>query len=104
MKITKKDRKYRTVLTLCFVIFFLSLCSKLFLCGLMTVKNGEVQDIIAKRSGLEKEVSRLGYVDSTLSSLAYVEERAAVLGFTDMNARLNSLDPKAPVQVAALSR
>jgi hypothetical protein len=104
MTITKKEKTYKTVLTLCSVIFFLSLFSKFVLCGSMTVKNGELQDIFAKKSELEKEISRLGYIDSTLSSLSYVEEKAVALGFTSMNARLNPLDPKAPVQVAAISR
>jgi hypothetical protein len=104
MKITKREKTYKTILTFCLMIFFLSLGSKLVLCGLVTVKNGELQEIFSRRTELEKEVSRLSYVDSTLSSLSYVEGKAAAMGFINMNARLSPIDPKAPVQVAALSR
>lgn len=59
--------------------------------------------MFTQKSELEKEISRLGFIDTSMSSLSYVEDRAKDLGFVEMKSRLLSLDPKAPVQVAALS-
>jgi len=104
MNKTKKEKIYRLALSLSISLFILSLCTKFVLCGLTTIENGKVQDIFSQKVALEKELSRLSYVDSTLSTISYIEDKAHSLGFTNMDSRLNSLDPKAPIQMAALSR
>lgn len=93
---------YKTVLITSLIIFLLSICVKFSLCGSMNVKNGKLQEMFSQKSELEKEISRLSYIDSSMSSLSYVETKARDLGFMEMEARLLSLDPKAPVQVAAI--
>jgi hypothetical protein len=98
------EKKFKRIVVFSSLLFVLSLCSKLVLCGVTTIENGKVQAIFFKKSALEKEISRLSYIDSTLSSIAYIEDKAKNMGFTNMESRLNSLDPTAPIQVAALSR
>jgi hypothetical protein len=97
-------KNFKRILAFSTLIFVLSLCGKFVLCGATTIENGKVQDIFSKKSALEKEISRLSYIDSTLSSISYVEGKAKSIGFTNMDSRLNALDPTAPIQVAALSR
>jgi len=97
-----RNKIYKIVLMSSLIIFSLSLCAKFSLCGSMNIKNGKLQAMFIQKSELEKEISRLSYVDSSMSSLSYVEDRAKNLGFVEMKSRLLSLDPKAPVQVAAI--
>ena len=104
MKQSQKDKYLKLTMILSGFIFVFSLCSKFVFCGLTTVENNKVQDIFSKKNELEKEISRLSYVDSSLSSISYIEEKARSLGFIPMSTRLVSIDPKAPIQVAALSR
>lgn len=96
------NKIYKSILILSLIIFLLSLCTKFSLSGSMNIKNGKLQEIFMQKSELEKEISRLSYIDSTMSSLSYVEAKAKNLGFVEMKVRLLSLDPKAPVQVAAI--
>jgi len=98
----KNNKIYKTVLVSSLAIFFLSLLVKFYLCGSMNIQNGKLQAMFIQKSELEKEISRLSFIDTSLSSLSYVELRAKSLGFVEMNSRLLSLDPRAPVQVAAI--
>jgi hypothetical protein len=98
----KNNKINKTVLLSSLVIFSLSLLTKFYLCGSMNIQNGRLQEMFTKKNELEKEISRLGFLDSSMSSLSYVEDRAKSLGFVEMKSRLLSLDPKAPIQVAAL--
>ena len=102
MQNNKNDKIYKTILTASILLFAVSITAKFALCGSVSIKNGRLQELFSQRNYLEKEISRLSYIDSTMSSLSYVEEKAVGLGFVEMKARLLSLDPKAPVQVAAL--
>ena len=102
MQNNKNDKIYKTILTVSIILFALSITTKFALCGSVSIKNNKLQELFAQRNDLEKEISRLSYIDSTMSSLSYVEDRAKGLGFVEMKSRLLSLDPKAPVQVAAL--
>ena len=96
------NKIYKTVLVSSLVIFSLSLLAKFYLCGSMNIQNGKLQAMFTQKSELEKEISRLSFVDSSMSSLSYVEDKAKSLRFVEMKSRLLSLDPKAPVQVAAV--
>ena len=98
----KNKKINKTVLISSLVVFSLSLMTKFYLCGSMNIQNGKLQEMFAQRNELEKEISRLDFVDSSMSSLSYVEDQAKNLGFIEMKSRLLSLDPKAPIQVAAL--
>ena len=98
----KNNKIYKTVLVSSLAIFFLSLLVKFYLCGSMNIQNGKLQAIFTQKNELEKEISRLSYIDSTMSSLSYIEDKAKSLGFIEMKSRLLSLDPKSPVQVAAI--
>ena len=102
MQNSKNDKIYKVILTASIILFVLSLTAKFALCGSVSIKNNKLQKLFSQRSELEKEISRLSYIDSTMSSLSYVEGKAKDLGFVEMKSRLLSLDPKAPVQVAAL--
>ncbi len=99
-----KSLNYKKIFTFTLVVFILSLSLKFILCNRMAVQGNGLKDLFAKRSYLEKEISRLGFEDANLTSLGYVEVRAQSLGFIKMQSRLFSIDFTAPVQVAALSR
>lgn len=98
----KSNKIYKTVLISSLAIFLVSLIVKFYLCGSMNIQNGKLQAMFIQKSELEKEISRLNFVDTSMSSLSYVEEKSKSLGFVEMKSRLLSLDPKAPVQVAAI--
>ena len=84
------------------VVFFLSLLAKFYLSGSMNIQNGKLQAMFTQKNELEKEISRLSFIDSSMSSLSYIEVRAKSLGFVELKSRLLSLDPRAPIQVAAI--
>ncbi|MFZ2663891.1 MAG: hypothetical protein WAX66_00815 [Patescibacteria group bacterium] len=83
-------------------MFVSSVICKLYLCSSLAVKNSELEEAINTRKQLEKEVSRLSFKNSALSSIDLVEKKARDSGFVDMSERLLSIDPNAPVQVAVL--
>jgi len=86
------------------VIFALALGVKLFLCGFLAVKNGELKDTFIARDYLKKEISDLNYESSRLSRMEFIEERARKIGFVEMEESLLSLDINAPDQVATLTQ
>jgi len=99
-----KRLNYKKIFILSLVIFTLGLSFKFILCSRMAVENNNLKELFLRKSALEKEVSRLGFEDSNLSSLAYVENRAKSLGFVEMKERLISVDINSPIQVASLTR
>ena len=86
------------------VIFALALGTKLFLCGFLAVKNGELEDTFIARDCLKKEISTLRYENSRLSRIESIEERARQVDFIEMEENLLSLDVSAPTQVAVITQ
>lgn len=86
------------------VLFTLSLGAKIYLCGNLAVRNSDLEQAFLQRNKLEEEISRLSYIDSTLSAISSVEKQAMQIGFVEMTERVLAIDPSAPVQVAVLNR
>lgn len=86
------------------VIFVLALGTKLFMCGFLAVKNGELESTFVARGCLKKEISDLRYESSRLSRMRSIEERAKQMGFIEMDEGLLTLDINASDQVAVLTQ
>lgn len=86
------------------VLFALSFGAKIYLCGSLTVRNSDLEQAFLQRKQLAEEISKLSYIDSTLSAISNVERQARQIGFVEMTDRILAIDPSAPVQVAALNQ
>jgi len=85
-------------------LFVLSASFKLYLCGSLAIKNSELEKAFTYQRSLEEKISELSFIDSGLSSISSIETRAKKLGFVEMSGRILSINPEAPVQVAALNQ
>lgn len=101
-KISIKTSKVVFIISL--MVFTSTLCTKLFFCGSVAIRSGELEDIFARRESLKKEISLLTYESSSLSRIELIEEKALSLGFIEMTDGLLSLDVSAPDQVAVLTQ
>jgi len=101
-----KQKKNIFKLSFVFATFLFLSCvvCKLYLCSSLAVKNSELENTINAKKQLEKEISKLSFENSTLSSIDAVERKAREMGFIDMSERLSSIDPNAPIQVAVLKQ
>lgn len=80
-------------------LFILSLSFQISFSNKLALKSKELKALLLSRTELEKEVSRLEFENSKLSSLSYVEDRAKQKGYVAMSEPLNSIKP---VSVAVL--
>jgi len=85
-------------------IFVVGVGFKLYLCSSLAVRNSELEQASVKKQQLEKDILKLSFEDSHLSSIAFVEVKAKSMGFVEMTDRLISINPNAPIKVAALTR
>lgn len=98
----EKKNTLKIAFILSIFVFVSSIGGKLYLCSVLAVKNGDLEKTIASKKEIEKEISRLSFENSNLSSIEIVEKKAKDLGFVEMSERLLSVDPSAPIQVAVL--
>ena len=85
-------------------MFVVGVGFKLYLCSSLAVKNSELEQAFVKKQQLDKDMLELGFEDSHLSSISLVEAKAKSMGFVEMTDRLISINPNAPIKVAALTR
>jgi len=97
-------KKYKTLFLCTLVLFVTAIGLRIYYSSNMAVRNNELKALYDQKVDLEKAVTNLTYIDSGLSSLKHVEQRASVLGFVPMNGNLRALDPYAATPVAALSQ
>ena len=95
--------KYKIVSIATFVLFAVTFLARLYFSGIFATKNDELKDLYEKKISLEKEITRLSYEDSRLSSLNYIVNSAQGLGFVEMKGNLLSLDLKSSSPLAANS-
>ena len=69
----------------------------------ITIKNEELEQAFSIKKDIEEDISRLKAVNSSLSSISYIEKRSNELGFVKMDARLISLDLDSKTQVALIN-
>ena len=94
---------YRSVSFLSFGILLVSVVFRIYCSNQISVKNEELKDLYVYKKDLQKEITMLEYIDTTLSSLSEVEKRASLLGFVEQEGALLSINTKVQIPVAALS-
>ena len=99
----KLDRILKTFFVLSIVFFVSTLVYKFYQCSSIAVKNEELKHAFSVKKDIEEDISRLKAISSSLSSISYIEKRAAELGFVKMDARLISLDLDSTTQVALIN-
>ena len=99
----KLDKLFKTLFVLSIVFFVSTLGYKFYLCSSITIKNEELEQAFSMKKDIEEDISRLKAVNSSLSSISYIEKRSSELGFIKMDARLISLDLDSPTQVALIN-
>jgi hypothetical protein len=72
-----------------------------YLSNRFAVKNSALKGNIERSRELKKELARLEYRNSLLSSLPTIEEKATNLGFVEMDQQLLTIGP---VTVASLNQ
>jgi len=97
-------KRYKRVYRCSFCVLALSILCRIYFSNLLASENSELQSLYSEKSSLEKEMSKLSYVGSELSSLKNLEERALKLGFEQMKEPLVSLDLNAPFPIASLAQ
>lgn len=85
------------------ITFVSSVGCKFYLCNIVTVKNGEFEKTSLRKKDLEEDINRLKAVNSSLSSISYIEKKSSELGFIEMEDRLISLDLESSNQVALVN-
>jgi cell division protein FtsL len=96
-------RLYKSLTLLSLFVLIVSIIFRIYTSNQVAVKNEDLKDYYTRRDQLEKELSRLEYVDSTLSSLTGIETKAKEMGFVELNETLLTIDTRSPVPVASLS-
>lgn len=85
MKECKSKIICKKISVLCFGIFIISLLAQMYVSNTTALKGRDFQHLHEQKAALEKELAFLKYEDSHLSSLEYVEEKALILGFVELN-------------------
>lgn len=99
----KIDKIFKTLFVLSTVFFVSTLVYKFYQCSSVTIKNEELEQAFSIKKDIEEDISRLKAVNSSLSSISYIEKKSAELGFIEMNGKLISLDLDSPTQVALIN-
>lgn len=99
----KTDNIFKFAFIFSVIAFVSSVGCKFYLCNSVTVKNGEFEQAFLRKKDIEEDIIRLRAVNSSLSSISYIEEKSAELGFIEMDDRLISLDLDSSTQVALVN-
>ncbi len=76
-----------------FIIFIVTLGAQVYLTNALALKSKELKELSGKKIDLQKDIAKLKYENSALSSLAYIEEQARTNGFVDMKEPINTTKP-----------
>ncbi|MBD3366195.1 hypothetical protein GF360_02500 [candidate division WWE3 bacterium] len=80
----------------CFIVQF-------YLSNRYAVKNASLQGCLSQSASLEKDLARLKYRASLLSSLEHIEKKAKEQGFTEMDQNLLTIGPTTVASAASLT-
>lgn len=100
IKLPNKLNIFKIVFRFSGVLLVVSVLLQMFITNNLAVRGAELVELDNKKSQLEKEISKLEFEDSSLSSLAYVEGKAKLLGFIKLSD--NVLAIKTPSTAAVL--
>lgn len=76
-----------------FGIFVLTFLAQFYICNRYAVKNDDLRDCLQRKSQLQKELAKLEYTNSLLSSLERVETEAAAAGLVPLEGSLSTIEP-----------
>jgi hypothetical protein len=93
---------YKCLFVFTSVLLFASVLCRICLSNALVGDNKKLSDLYMQKESLEKEVSKLSYLDASLSSLDHIEQRSKELGFVSMQESLLALDRNAPVSIATI--
>jgi len=103
MMLKRSEKIFKFTFILSAFILFTSIGCKFYLCNSVTVSNDQLEKALVKRADIEEDMEILDVQRASLSSIAYLEERAKELGFVEMESNVISLDLDAPTQVAIVN-
>jgi len=89
MNLTTNIRK---IYILSLIGLFVSVLARMYFSNCLVADNEKLNSLFTKRDGLQKDISRLTYLENSFSALNIVEERAKSLGFVKMTDSLASLN------------
>lgn len=98
-----KDNLIKTLYIITFLGIISSIIFRVYCSNILAEKNSELRSLYSKKIDIEKELSRLSYIDAELSSLKAIESRAKSNGFIELQGTLLSIDTDSPSSVAALT-
>lgn len=101
VKILSFSNFYMPIFYLTIILFTLSIGMRIYLTNKLSIKGKELEELTLNKETLEKEISKLSFEISSVSSISYVEIEARKDGFTDYKQQIAVISP-APV--AALIR
>lgn len=100
--ITTKSTKILKIFThLTFCFLFGSVLFRIYCANDIAIKNEEFRNLFSQKKELEKELTKLKFIDANLSSLTDIESRALKIGFIEYNDSLAMINTKEPIPVAA---
>lgn len=82
----------RKIYTLSLIGLFVSVLARIYFSNCLVADNAKLNSLFAKRESLQKEISRLTYLENSFSALNVLESRAYSLGFVKMTDSLASLN------------
>ena len=88
------------IYTLSIIGLFVSVLYKVYFSNCLVVDNHWLTELYTQKNELQKEISRLSYVENGLSSLSNVESRAVGLGFVSMENTLLGLNVNTSLSIA----
>ena len=82
-------------------MFTLSIGMRMYLTNKFAIKGKELEELSSNKAILEKEIAKLSFEISSISSISYVETEARNKGFTDYKQQIAVISS---IPVAALIR
>ena len=89
----KQFNIYNLLLKTSFLVFIFSIFGQMFFANKLAVKSSELAELNERKLVLEKEVAKLEFENSVLSSLNNVETRAKQLGFVYISGSVIAIKP-----------
>jgi cell division protein FtsL len=95
-KLLIKVNNVKVLKLICLISFLAmagSFVAQMYYSSKLAVKSGELVVLTEKKQDLQKEIAILELEDSYLSSLSYVEEKARLFGFIEMQDPILAVKP-----------
>ncbi len=89
-KLPKFNISCKACLIASFALLVLAVLTQIVVTNSVSLKGNELAQLQDRKALLTKDISRLAYEDSNLSSLSYLEVEAKNLGFVEMTGRIYS--------------